>query len=452
MAQGLQLSWTKPQSLTGCTDCTFQYTYSVNGGAYITPITVAFNVTSISLRNFVSGGNYIFKVRTICGEIQSDWVITNQITAPIIPTLTPTPTNTVTPTVTPTITPSPSSLPDDNIFVGTINCGVTKTVTYSGTDEHDYGKYKLILTGNTNGTLVKISYEPNARLNRFIIYESNSVNLTKIFDSGYISAIGETTFTYNSSKIYYLNVLTPSSQVSDIWLINMTCNITASPTPTSTPTLTPTPSITPSITPTITPSRSDVSNLTSWSLYFCGTTTIASLRIPYDEGLQKGTIVRGRNENGIEYCYTIAEKTLFPPNIELVDEHQTCESCQQSISTTPTPTPTQSQLNLIPGSSAPIIAMPSNVISVNMNKQYLDLELQWSNGKARVNNKVNLAGKNYFYFYGGVGPLTSLPSEYYLEEGDEVTVYLAIYNNPTPNVDTFIDQKASSTIRVTKNI
>lgn len=444
MAQGLQLSWTKPQSLTGCTDCTFQYTYSVNGGAYITPITVAFNVTSISLRNFVSGGNYIFKVRTICGEIESDWVITNQITAPIIPTLTPTPTNTVTSTVTPTITPSPSLLPDDNIFVDTIECGITKTVTYGGTDAHNYGKHKLNLNGITNGATVKINYEASTRLNRFIIYESNTVNLTKIFDSDYVSILGETTFIYNSSKIYYLNVLTISSQVSDVWLVNMVCDVPTSPTPTPTPTNT----VTPTVTPTITPSRSDVSNVASWSLYLCGTNTIATLRIPYTDNLQAGNIVKGRNENGIEYCYTIAEKTLFPPNIQMVGEYQTCQECQQSIST-PTPLPT-STLTPIPGSLTPEIAMPSNVISVNMNKQYLDLDLEWSGTKARVINKVNLTGKNYYYFYAGIGPLTNLPTEYNLEEGDEITVYLAIYDSPPISFETLINKNGSATIRVTK--
>ena len=72
----------------------------------------------------------------------------------------------------------------------------------------------------------------------------------------------------------------------------------------------------------------------SYDLYFCGTTTPASQRVPYNGNLDNGVIIKGSNN----ICYTIAGPTIVGgAAITINGEYQSCEECNQSIST-PAPT------------------------------------------------------------------------------------------------------------------
>jgi hypothetical protein len=111
-----------------------------------------------------------------------------------------------------------------------------------------------------------MQFEAVSRPNRFAIYE----NGISIYSSGYIgspssvpgpwnppsSSPANTTFTYDSSKTYYVLIDIAPDNISDSYTINLICTAPpSSPTPTNTPTETPTntPTQTPTNTPTETP-------------------------------------------------------------------------------------------------------------------------------------------------------------------------------------------------------
>jgi hypothetical protein len=106
--------------------------------------------------------------------------------------------------------------------------------------------------------------------------------------------------------------------------------------PSSTPTAQPT--STPTAQPTSTPSAV----YQSYDLYFCGTSTPASLRVPYNGNLSNGVIIKA--SNGL--CYTIAGPTsVGGASLTVVGEFSTCEDCTyvpptSTATAQPTSTPT----------------------------------------------------------------------------------------------------------------
>jgi hypothetical protein len=176
------------------------------------------------------------------------------------PTETPTntPTNTETPTQTPTQTPTTTSNP-------TLSCGGSYNGSYSLLT-FTTQTVNLNLSSTPNGSSISMQFEAVSRPNRFAIYE----NGISIYSSGYIgspssvpgpwnppsSSPANTTFTYDSSKTYYVLIDIAPDNISDSYTINLICTAPpSSPTPTNTPTETPTntPTQTPTNTPTETP-------------------------------------------------------------------------------------------------------------------------------------------------------------------------------------------------------
>jgi hypothetical protein len=75
-------------------------------------------------------------------------------------------------------------------------------------------------------------------------------------------------------------------------------------------------------TPTLTSTASQT--FQSYDLYLCGTTTPASLRIPYDGNYNNGDIIKA--SNGI--CYTIASPTFVGgATLTVTSTFITCEDC-----------------------------------------------------------------------------------------------------------------------------
>jgi hypothetical protein len=154
------------------------------------------------------------------------------------------------PTPTPTPTPNP-----------TLACGGTYNGSYSPLD-FTIQTVNLDLSSTPNGSSISLTFDAIARPNRFTIYEDGF----SIYTTGYIGSTSSvpgpwnppgltptgTTFTYDSSKTYYVLIDIAPDSVSDAYTITAVC--AAPPSPTSTPTQTP--GSTPASTPTPTPTTS----------------------------------------------------------------------------------------------------------------------------------------------------------------------------------------------------
>jgi hypothetical protein len=158
------------------------------------------------------------------------------------PTQTPintlTPTNTGTPTQTPTQTLTPTSNP-------TLSCGGSYNGSYSSLT-FTTQTVNLNLSSTPNGSSIFMEFEAVSRPNRFAIYEDG----VSIYSSGYIgspssvpgpwnppsASPANTTFTYDSSKTYYVLIDIAPDNISDSYTIDLICTApAASPTPTQTP-------------------------------------------------------------------------------------------------------------------------------------------------------------------------------------------------------------------------
>ena len=119
MAATLTISWSKPTSLTSCTDCSFEYKYALSSVSLdgITPIPVSFGTLSATITGLVNGESYNYAVRTVCGPVKSKWSYGTTVVCDTPPIDTPTPTPTAgpgqpTPTPTPTSTATPNCVVD----------------------------------------------------------------------------------------------------------------------------------------------------------------------------------------------------------------------------------------------------------------------------------------------------------------------------------------------------
>lgn len=138
----------------------------------------------------------------------------------------PDPTPTPTPSPTPTNTPTPSPTPDCAISDGT-------AVQYWGLESYhtseefvppgiyQYPIIELTLTGATSGdTIYMRFYTSTSRQNRFVVIDrGNNVQ----FDTGYGVGYVNMTFTYDSTKIYYLQVYAGDvySTSNDVWQVSI---------------------------------------------------------------------------------------------------------------------------------------------------------------------------------------------------------------------------------------
>lgn len=114
MAATLTFSWSKPTSLTSCTDCSFEYKYALSSVSLtgITPIPVSFGTLSVTIPGLTNGASYNYAVRTICGPVQSKWSYGTTVVCDTPPIDTPTPTPTAVVGQTPTPTPTPTAAPN----------------------------------------------------------------------------------------------------------------------------------------------------------------------------------------------------------------------------------------------------------------------------------------------------------------------------------------------------
>lgn len=112
MAATLTFSWSKPTSLTSCTDCSFEYKYALSSVSLtgITPIPVSFGTLSVTIPGLTNGASYNYAVRTICGPVQSKWSYGTTVVCDTPPDDTPVPTPT--PTAGPGPTPTPTTAPN----------------------------------------------------------------------------------------------------------------------------------------------------------------------------------------------------------------------------------------------------------------------------------------------------------------------------------------------------
>jgi len=203
----------------------------------------------------------------------------------------PTPTNTITPTntVTPTRTITPS---------------ITATITPTNT----------------------ITPTPSITATRTIT-PTPSITATRTITPTPTPSI--------TATITPTNTITPTSSITPTNTITPTRTIT--PTSSITPTPTSQATSTPTAQPTSTPTSTPTTPLQSYDLYFCGTSTPASLRVPYNGNLNNGVVIKA--SNGI--CYTIAGPTIVGgASLTVVSEFSTCEDCNPAPSSTPTAQPT----------------------------------------------------------------------------------------------------------------
>jgi hypothetical protein len=117
MAATLTFSWSKPTSLTSCTDCSFEYKYALSSvsltGVTPTQYTGPWSgpTFSVTIPGLTNGASYNYAVRTICGPVQSKWSYGTTVVCDTPPIDTPTPTPTAV-VQTPTPTPTPTAAPN----------------------------------------------------------------------------------------------------------------------------------------------------------------------------------------------------------------------------------------------------------------------------------------------------------------------------------------------------
>jgi hypothetical protein len=186
---------------------------------------------------------------------------TETLTPTQTPTQTPTPNVTPTPTETlpPPVTPSPTPTP--NPFLA---CGGTYNGSYSPLD-FAIQTVNLDLSSTPNGSSISLTFVAVSRPNRFTIYEDG----LSIYTTGYIGSTSSvpgpwnppgisptgTTFTYDSSKTYYVTIDIAPDNISDSYSITSVCTAPPSPTPDPTPNPTPNPTPDPTPGPTETPTN-----------------------------------------------------------------------------------------------------------------------------------------------------------------------------------------------------
>jgi hypothetical protein len=81
--------------------------------------------------------------------------------------------------------------------------------------------------------------------------------------------------------------------------------------------------------------------LNSYELYFCGTTTLTTLRIPIVNGLDTGMVIKA--SNGV--CYTVATlSTELNTGLTVTGQYNNCEECNPSPQPVPQPVPVPVQM------------------------------------------------------------------------------------------------------------
>ena len=207
---------------------------------------------------FADGTGYVFILDSLSQVIDNPLCFSPETPTPTsTPTQTPTPDVTPTPTETlpPPVTPSPTPTTNPILTCGSSYNGSYLPLTFT------IQTVNLNLTSTPDGSSIFLEFIAIDRPNRFNIYEDG----IQIYSSGYIGSTSSvpgpwnppgisptgTTFTYDSSKTYYVLIDIAPDSISDSYTINSIC--TAPPPPTPDPTPNPTPDSTPGSTPGSTP-------------------------------------------------------------------------------------------------------------------------------------------------------------------------------------------------------
>ena len=207
---------------TGCVNDSFAYTFN-----YYKNNSQLVGISSAS-------------IDTPCG-ITPTPTPTSDETPTQTPTQTPTPDVTPTPTETLPPPPTPSPTPTTNPI---LTCGGSYNGTYSPLTS-DIQTVNLNLTSTPDGSSISLQFVAIDRPNRFTIYEDG----LPIYTTGYIGITSSvpgpwnppgisptgTTFTYDSSKSYYVLVDIAADLITDTYTIDLTCTAPPPPTPDSTP-------------------------------------------------------------------------------------------------------------------------------------------------------------------------------------------------------------------------
>lgn len=128
----------------------------------------------------------------------------------------------------------------------TVSCGGTYTGAYPPFTPSQQ-RVDLILTSTPNGSSIFLQFDAIDRPNRFTLYDS--VDPSPLYTSGWIGSTSATpgpwnppgttpknfTFTYNSSRTYWVIVDISADTKSDGYTIAMLCTAPPPPTPTPTP-------------------------------------------------------------------------------------------------------------------------------------------------------------------------------------------------------------------------
>ena len=235
MSATLTFSWSKPTSLTSCTDCSFEYKYALNATSLdgITPVSVPFGTLSVTIPGLVNGESYHYAVRTICGPVQSKWSYGTTVVCDTIPIDTPTPTPTAVPD---TPTPTPTAVPDTPTPTPT---AVPDTPTPTPTAVPDTPTPTPTVVPDTNYEFL-LCYDPyETALTTYV------ATYTKLINGGFtgVPLLSDTISISGSSNIdavyQYNGTTTASANVPIITAINAydcTGNPITPPTPTPTPT------------------------------------------------------------------------------------------------------------------------------------------------------------------------------------------------------------------------
>jgi len=332
---------------TGCVNDAFAYTFN-----YYKNDSQLLGISSAS-------------IDTPCG-ITPTPTPTSDETPTQTPTQTPTPDVTPTPTETLPPPPTPSPTPTTNPI---LTCGGSYNGTYSPLTS-DIQTVNLNLTSTPDGSSISLQFVAIDRPNRFTIYEDG----LPIYTTGYIGITSSvpgpwnppgisptgTTFTYDSSKSYYVLVDIAADLITDTYTIDLTCTAPPPPTPDSTPASTPalTPDSTPSITPdstsavTPTPTPVDLCDCYPYEItnYYSGTQNINYVDCNGTPG-SISVIGGGIGGAGNISCAQVNSLT-YPgldvctgggPFVDCLEIVQGVSSCGSFPCPTPTPTETPSQ-------------------------------------------------------------------------------------------------------------
>jgi hypothetical protein len=314
---------------------------------------------------------------------------------PNTPTPTPTPTLTATPTPTTTTTLTATPTPTSNPFLA---CGGTYNGSYSPLD-FAIQTVNLDLSSTPNGSSISLTFVAVSRPNRFTIYEDG----LSIYSSGYIGSASSvpgpwnppgisptgTTFTYDSSKTYYVTIDIAPDNISDSYSITSVCTAPPSPTPDPTPGPTPDPTPDPTPGPTSTPTNTstptstmpndncvcyqvvaDVAPGPNQFVYLdCSHNPQTINNIPFGSTIFQCAIVGSASETNLSFttvdeiacggCIEVLTPTPTPTNTETPTETPT-NTPTETTTSTPTQTPSETPTNTpTPSTTAPAGLTPT---------------------------------------------------------------------------------------------